>query len=237
MVDAKAEEFVQIDKSPYAYGWNNPVNLTDPDGNCPSCPPSDGELDAVSNGDMGRGLVQSVTEGAKGLWNSVTSPWQTVKGLGNALAHPISTGEAIVNNISAEFNANPQVAAGKMIGVALQALVGGEMLKAVTTVSKVEKVQRAMSRAELASTESTGLVRGGRSGTHHVSDAIGNDAKRVRQRLALPQTPEVKVTLEVPKGAFSTGSKVIPRYNMPGGGIERFGTGNIPARVVKVKEL
>jgi len=28
----------QIDKSPYAYSWNNPTNLTDPDGNCPWCP-------------------------------------------------------------------------------------------------------------------------------------------------------------------------------------------------------
>jgi len=37
VVDALADELEQIDKSPYAYAWNNPVNLTDPDGNCPSC--------------------------------------------------------------------------------------------------------------------------------------------------------------------------------------------------------
>ncbi|MGK6353574.1 RHS repeat-associated core domain-containing protein, partial [Parapedobacter sp. DT-150] len=36
-VDKLAAEPEQIDKSPYAYGWNNPTNLTDPDGNCPSC--------------------------------------------------------------------------------------------------------------------------------------------------------------------------------------------------------
>lgn len=28
----------QIDKSPFAYAWNNPVKLTNPDGNCPVCP-------------------------------------------------------------------------------------------------------------------------------------------------------------------------------------------------------
>jgi len=37
-VDAIADHPNQIDKSPYAYGWNNPINLTDPDGNCPFCP-------------------------------------------------------------------------------------------------------------------------------------------------------------------------------------------------------
>ncbi|MEO1808748.1 MAG: RHS repeat-associated core domain-containing protein, partial [Bacteroidota bacterium] len=37
-VDALAENPMQIEKSPYAYTWNNPTNLTDPDGNCPICP-------------------------------------------------------------------------------------------------------------------------------------------------------------------------------------------------------
>ena len=36
-VDALAEEPEQIDKSPYAYGWNNPIKYDDPDGNCPRC--------------------------------------------------------------------------------------------------------------------------------------------------------------------------------------------------------
>lgn len=36
-VDALASEPEQVDKSPYAYAWNNPVNLPDPDGNCPKC--------------------------------------------------------------------------------------------------------------------------------------------------------------------------------------------------------
>ena len=38
VVDKLAEHPNQIDKSPYAYAWNNPVKLTDPDGNCPMCP-------------------------------------------------------------------------------------------------------------------------------------------------------------------------------------------------------
>jgi RHS repeat-associated protein len=37
VVDALSDHPNQIDKSPYAYAWNNPINLKDPDGNCPQC--------------------------------------------------------------------------------------------------------------------------------------------------------------------------------------------------------
>jgi hypothetical protein len=37
-VDPLADHPNQVDKSPYAYAWNNPVSLTDPDGRCPICP-------------------------------------------------------------------------------------------------------------------------------------------------------------------------------------------------------
>ncbi len=37
VIDKLADDVMQVDKSPYQYGWNNPVNLTDPDGNCPWC--------------------------------------------------------------------------------------------------------------------------------------------------------------------------------------------------------
>lgn len=37
-MDPLADHPNQIDKSPYAYAWNNPVLLTDPDGRCPICP-------------------------------------------------------------------------------------------------------------------------------------------------------------------------------------------------------
>lgn len=94
-----------------------------------------------------------------------------------------------------------------------------------------------MSRGELEATQNTGLVRGGRSGPSFVSDAVNNGAIRARQRMALPQTPELKVTLEVPKGTFGEPSMVQPKYGMPGGGMERVATGNIPCRVVKVKVM
>jgi len=97
-----------------------------------------------------------------------------------------------------------------------------------------EVVQRWMSNAELEATQATGLMRGGREGTHYATDAANTSAKRARQRLSLSNTPDVRVTMEVPSGAFSSPSRVEPNFGMPGGGMERTATGNIPVEIVKV---
>ena len=98
-----------------------------------------------------------------------------------------------------------------------------------------EIVQRWMSRSELEATRETGLLRGGRDGTHYVTDSANVDPLRAQQRLSLPKTPEVRVTLEVPKGVFSQTSRVDAAFNMPGGGMERTATGNIPARILRIR--
>ena len=91
-----------------------------------------------------------------------------------------------------------------------------------------ETVQRAMSRAELKAIQKSGMLsRGGRAGPHYVSDAVNSTASRARQRLALPGTPEVRVTMDVPKGVFSSPSKVKSQFNMPGGGKERTAPGHL----------
>lgn len=119
------------------------------------------------------------------------------------------------------------------IGAAL--LLSGDVVAPNTTGGGgTEVVERAMSQAELGATRSTGLVRGGRDGTHYVSDAVNHDALRARQRLGLPQTPEVRVRMEVSEGAFSPPKKVDPAFNMPGGGMERTATGPVPCRVLCV---
>lgn len=100
-----------------------------------------------------------------------------------------------------------------------------------------EPVQRAMSHKELANTQKTGLLRGGREGDHYVSNAVNNDALRARQRLALGNTPEVKADLRVAKGAPSPSTKVQPKGDLPGGGTERVATGNVPVIVKKVTPL
>ncbi|MEE4000267.1 RHS repeat-associated core domain-containing protein [Tenacibaculum sp. FZY0031] len=37
VIDPKADDIVQVDLTPYNYSWNNPSNVSDPDGECPWC--------------------------------------------------------------------------------------------------------------------------------------------------------------------------------------------------------
>lgn len=97
-----------------------------------------------------------------------------------------------------------------------------------------------MSRAELGAIQKSGMLsRGGRDGSHHVSDAVNSTASRARQRLALKETPEVRVTMDVPSGVFSSPTKVKPDSNMPGGGTERKAPGHldIPVTIRRVDGL
>ncbi len=105
-----------------------------------------------------------------------------------------------------------------------------------------EIVQRAMSRAELEATRTTGLLRGGREGTHYVSDNVNSSAGRAQQRLALPNSPEVRATIEVPRGTFSPPSTVAPNKLrngniLSGGGTERSAVGEVPVKILRVDEL
>jgi hypothetical protein len=105
---------------------------------------------------------------------------------------------------------------------------------ATKNVGRTETVQRWMSRTELEATKKTGLLRGGRKGAHHVTDAANASARRARRRLSLRETPEVRVTMEVPGGIFSSPTRVKPLHGMPGGGMERTAIGQIPVRILWV---
>ncbi len=82
-----------------------------------------------------------------------------------------------------------------------------------------------MSMAELEATEKTGLLRGGRDGTHFVTDSAPDSASEAQQQLALGNTPTVKVQLEMDGSALSKPSTVEPLNGQPGGGTERTATG------------
>jgi RHS repeat-associated protein len=201
----------------YAYVGNDPLNLLDPYGLR--------VLDGVQLGLLGLSFCPSACGSVFALTDAAISAAR-----GNYTGATISATAAAVGLVSdagaVKVAATAAVEAANTLRVAASARRG---------TSGTEVVQRWMSRAELEATQSTGLLRGGREGTHYVTDAANTAAQRARQRLSLPQTPEVRVTLEVPGRTFSTPSRVKPDFSMPGGGMERTATGQIPVRILGVE--
>ncbi len=140
----------------------------------------------------------------------------------------------------------PSIGSIKLVGKA-----GSKVVEAAKGGTEI--VQRAMTRAESEYLEEFGTIRFGKEGTefdpHFVSDAVNSGLTRARLRLALPKTPEVRVTLEVEKGIFGKPStvkpldlgkgRVLPGKGrvLPGGGTERTATGVVRARVLGVDEF
>ena len=146
-----------------------------------------------------------------------------------------------------ETGEKPAVVDGNLVNALWDAGAAATVYKnlgAKEITRDTEIVQRAMSRAELENIKELGVLsREGRSGNHYVSDAVNSSANRARQRLGLPVQPEVRTTLEVPSGVFSSPSRVQPYVLpngqvFPGGGMERIapGTMNIPVRIINVLE-
>jgi len=230
--DAMAEKY--YDQSTYTYTLNNPILFVDPDGNqvAMCCD----ELKSFLRGLQSQGsamttatsqAVDNFTQPARNVLQSASDA-VTLVSQSSAEMRSSAVGK-IVENGKAAYGVQAQIG-GAGVGLASGLRVVG------TTVAKTEVIQRAMSKAELKATQSTGLLRGGRDGTHFASDAVNSTAKGAQKRLALPNKPEVRATMEVPKGTFSKPNKVQPAFNQPGGGMERTATGKVKVKVTKVKE-
>jgi hypothetical protein len=210
----------------YSYVLNNPLSQNDADGHRPvtHCAPDT----ATTNPDDGSVTVTagkcttmddgSIDPGDLGLSFYVGGR------IGSAVGSMAIRGLGLAWRAAAEFLGVGAKGAGGALGEV--AGTGGKTI-----------VQRVMSRAELENTKATGLLRGGREGTHFVTDSAPDSAVGAQQQLALPTTPEVRVTMEVDSNAISPSSSVKPAFGQPGGGTERMATGQISVKILKVEDL
>lgn len=99
-MDPLADHPNQVDKSPYAYAWNNPVNLTDPDGRCPLCPWLDAVVDiGFVAYDVGVLIHEKLTTGTTSGAN-----WAALGADGASIFVPMSVGAGMAVRAGAKLN-------------------------------------------------------------------------------------------------------------------------------------
>lgn len=162
VVDKEAEDESQIDKSPYAYVANDPVNLDDPDGNCPLCIGAlvgavvdiafqsiDIALDSkksFSNDFSVKSVVVSAVAGAAGV-GIASKVSQAVKlaGLGEKVLGTVINRAADAGASAAASAAGQKITTGKIDGtkVAIDAAAGalGGHLGDKATVSAAKSAE------------------------------------------------------------------------------------------------
>ena len=228
----------------YAYCSGDPLTYVDPLGLSPwtriggffqmiggSIEASTGYGFAAFTATTGLGTALGVAVGLHGTDNALAGYYTMM----NGTEQTTLTSQGLQS-----LGVSPDTARGIDAGIGMGATMGMEMaIRATETVvestgKQTEVVQRWMSQAELDATMESGLLRGGRSGIHYVTDAANHDPVRAQLRLALDHTPEIRVKLEVPVDVFSKPSVVQPAYGMPGGGMERTASGIINVKILEV---
>jgi RHS repeat-associated protein len=218
----------------YAYSGNNPLIFLDPNGRekyWAEQVASAGIAAGSSMQSVGASLNNGRPIGIAADF-LVSTAGSMIQGTGDLFNLGTSTGEALG---AGEDSFNTTLAVSQDVGRLggwILAIAGSGAAAEARFGGSTELVQRAMSNSELQATHDTGLIRGGREGTHFVSDHVNSDPLRARQRLSLYKTPEARATLQVKKGVFGPETRVKPANNMPGGGMERTATGKVKVKVV-----
>lgn len=94
VVDPLADHPNQIDKSPYAAFWNNPIKYNDPDGRCPKCFKAlfKTAIKSVAKGKLDLGEVYDIYDAGSTLLSKDASILERGEAIFN-LASPVSTKE------------------------------------------------------------------------------------------------------------------------------------------------
>jgi len=183
-VDALSDEPEQVDKFPYAYGWNNPTNLTDPDGNCPWCIAAikgavqEYVTQVVTNLSEGKNLKESLTNvNGKEILKAAVIDGATM-GLGR-LVKVVDTGLGLAKN------------AKKAEQLAKNAQKGAEFEKEV--LENVSKTQTDVVKQITVKTN---------SGTKTRLDIVGKDAETGEIKLTEAKSSNTAPLTDKQKKAF-----------------------------------
>jgi hypothetical protein len=231
---------VGVDFNRYAYAGNDPINFSDPNGHRTGVPQSVRDQQRQDRQREQRWeRMQEQARSLSRLFQISGSPRtdRYNSSLGRVISQAYGPQVAAMALAQRNFMASGRVNDATLdIALTFTPVKLGFLRGLGVGGGKVETetVYRWMSSAELNATKETGLLRGGRGGTHYVTNAANSDPLRARQRLSLGQTPDVRVKLEVPNNIFSAPSRIRPDFNMPGGGMERTSIGSVPVSVLEI---
>lgn len=164
-IDPKADDILQVDLTPYNYSWNNPINVSDPDGQCPWC------LGFVIGAavDYASQVAVNYAQGKTGsdAWTDVDGGSILISGGAGALSGGLSTlkntgtvskaiiqvGVDVAEESAQQLNENGEIDAGDLVTNVVQGQVIDKAIgdvKVLDNVSsdKVRTAERKLDRAE-----------------------------------------------------------------------------------------
>lgn len=98
---------------------------------------------------------------------------------------------------------------------------------------------RYMAEGELKAVEGSKLLRGGRTGETYFTKDFYKSGEQAQQKLSLQDTPAIRMKFKIKNNPVLqlNGTKVAPKYGMPGGGTEFMTTDKVKVKIINWQKL